>query len=148
MHQEQYAFVLEYLKTSDKAAAYRTATGLSHLTDETALEGANLMMSSPEVAGAIEDVEDNVRVTVLLEMETNLPPLLTDDDKRAILAEIARGRMKALAIGFGEKCCTCGMSDFPSIDQIIRAIKKDCRPCISRAYMMMMTQRIDKERQG
>lgn len=133
MNQKQQAFVMAYLSNNDKAEAYMTAINYP-MKRKLAEHGANLMLQLPEVAEYIRNVRQRIRTEVLKEIEDSRPPLLTTEEKREILAKIARGEARAVQYGMGQVCSYCGMSEEPTFEQILEAIEKNCTTCVRRVY--------------
>lgn len=136
MNQKQQAFVMAYLSSNDKAEAYMTAINYP-MKRKLAEHGGNLMLQVPEVAEYIRNVRQRIRKEVLKEIEDNRPPLLTTEEKREILAKIARGEARAVQYGMGQVCNYCGMSEEPTFEQIMNAIDKNCTTCVRRVYKDM-----------
>ena len=137
MNRKQQAFVLAYLKGNDKAEAYMTAINY-RMTRKLAERGGDMMLQIPEVAQFIRDVMERARKEALQEIQDKRPPLLTVEEKREILAKITRGEMKAVQYGMGQVCSYCGMSEEPTFDQILEAIRKNCTTCVRRVHNKMM----------
>ncbi len=136
MNRKQQAFVLAYLKTNNKAEAYMTAVNY-RTTQKTAERGADKILQSPEVSQYISDVMAKAKKEVLQEIENKRPALLTVEEKREILAKIARGEARAVQYGMGQVCSYCGMSEEPTFDQILQAIQKNCTTCVRRVHKRM-----------
>ncbi len=136
MNQKQQAFVMAYLSSNDKAEAYMTAINYP-MKRKLAEHGGKLMLQVPEVAEYISNVRQRIRKEILKEIEDNRPPLLTTEEKREILAKIARAEARAVQYGLGQVCSYCGMSEEPTFEQIIVAIDKNCTTCVRRVYKDM-----------
>lgn len=148
MNQKELAFILAYLKTSDKEEAYRIANNDYHSSQLEALSRAIFILQDPEIAKEIEDIRDNIKIDLIVEMESTLPLTLTVHDTRVLLSAVATGEMYAYAHGAGKQCPDCGMHEQPTFEGILSAVQNDCKPCIAIAYTFMMAQQMGKNKRA
>ncbi len=127
MNLKQHAFVNEYLYWNDPVQAYKNAYN-SKSSYKTLKSAANRLLKHPEVAAAIERSVTAIRSRVEQEVAKRLEvELLSIQEKRVILAQIARGEMYIEQTYKGKNCTQCKQYVKPSFNIMLRAIQEDSR---------------------
>lgn len=127
MNLKQHAFVNEYLYWNDATIAYKNAYN-SKSSNKTIESAGNRLLKNPEVAAAIERSLSAVRSRVENEVAQRLKvELLTIQEKRTILAQIARGDMYIEHHYKGKGCAQCTQYLKPTYNLMLRAIQEDSR---------------------
>ena len=128
MNVQQYNFVTAYLRTGDKIQSYKSAYN-SESTNYHSLESAaNRLLRQPEIAATIRGIQESIRAEVEAELKAELKhELLTIQEKRELLAQIARGEMTAEQNYRGKNCSQCTQFIKPTINQMLKAIDLDSK---------------------
>ena len=124
MNPKHHTFVIEYLKSGDKQYAYQQAYPNSE--DRSALVSADRLLQREDIKSAIGAVQMQARYEAEQELKEVLKhTLLSTQEKRAILAQIARGDLYV-----DMPCKDCDYSETVSRAatqrERILAIKLDC----------------------
>ncbi|WP_276132300.1 terminase small subunit [Polluticoccus soli] len=93
MNRKQQAFVCEMLRHGNRAEAYRAAYKPQSDNPRSVESAANRLMKNPEIAEAVQTVQDRIYAEVQEELKARvLHETLTTQRKREILAQIAEGQ--------------------------------------------------------
>ncbi|RYE24871.1 MAG: hypothetical protein EOP51_06045, partial [Sphingobacteriales bacterium] len=145
MNIKQHTFITYYLQSGDKVQAYKAAYQ-SKSNNENALESAaNRLLRRTDVSEALRMTLQTVRGQAESELKDQLRvELLSVNEKRAMLASIARGEPVPQSIPVGNDVSRTG-SLLPTINQRLKAIDIDNR--ISGLYHKAETNTEETEQE-
>lgn len=125
MNLKQQTFITYYLQSGDKLQAYKTAYHSKSNNDNALESAANRLLRRPDVADAIRLTLQTVRAQAETELKDQLRvELLSVNEKRAMLASIARGELVPQSIPVGKDIWRTGAL-LPTINQRLKAIDID-----------------------
>jgi len=125
MNIKQYKFVTEYLKWGNQLIAYKNAYQ-SKGSYKSIQSAANRLLNDPEVAKAIYESEARIRGEVEIAIANRqIKEILTIEEKRTLLKQIAAGTMYVEQKYKGKNCTQCSQYISPTINQMLAAIRED-----------------------
>lgn len=128
MNLRQHRFVTEYIRHGCPKIAYRIVYQPKNNNFRSHESAANRLLRNPEIAQAIQDIQNAARASAEAELQEQLrEELLTIHEKRLILMRIARGDIYIEQSYPGKNCSTCTQLIKPTINQMLKAIDMDNR---------------------
>ena len=125
MNLKQQTFITCYLQTGNKLQAYKTAYHSKSNNDNALESAANRLLRRPDVGEAIRLTLQTVREQAETELKDQLRvELLSVNEKRAMLASIARGEPVPQSVPVGNDIWRTGAM-LPTINQRLKAIDID-----------------------
>lgn len=125
MNLHQQTFITEYLRHNDAIVAYQLAYECSSSDYEQVLQKAQEVLHHPDVAAAISSITEGIRHRVEQEQQAAQSGVLSIQQKRQILAQIATGQLSVEQSYKGKDCNVCSQYVRPTINHMLRAIHID-----------------------